>query len=69
MPEEDTKLQGEYDGVDTPKDMGEGAIHPSERQGGAARAKGAGETADGILLPRWLQGETCTDDTVRSGIG
>jgi hypothetical protein len=51
---EDTELQGEYDGVDAPKDMGKGAIHPFEQQGGAARAKGAKETADGIVLLRWL---------------
>ena len=51
---EDTELRGEYDGVADPKDMGEGAIHPSKWQGGAARAKGAGETADGIALPHWL---------------
>ena len=51
---EDTELRGEYDGIDAPKDMGEGAIHPFERQGGAARAKGAGETADGVVLPHWL---------------
>ena len=25
---EDPKLQGEYDGIDAPKDSGEGAIHP-----------------------------------------
>ena len=43
---EDTALQGEYDGVDFPKDIGEGAIHPSKRHGGAACAKGVGETAD-----------------------
>ena len=51
---EDTELQGEYYGVDTPKDIGEGAIHPFERQGGAACAKGAGETTDGIVLLHWL---------------
>ena len=50
---EDMELQGEYDGVDAPKDMGEDAIHPSEWQGEAAHAKGARETADGIVLPRW----------------
>jgi hypothetical protein len=50
---EDTELRGEYDGVDASKDMGEGAIHPSVWQSGAARAKGARETADGIVLPRW----------------
>ena len=48
---EDMELQGEYDGVDAPKDMGEGAIHPSEQQDGAACAKGAREAADGIVLP------------------
>ena len=47
------KLRGEYDGVDAPKDMGEGAIHSSEQHGGAACAKGAEETAKGIVLPRW----------------
>ena len=50
---EDMALRGEYDGVDAPKDMGEGAIHPSEWHGGATRAKGIGETAKGIVLPRW----------------
>ena len=50
---EDMELQGEYDGNDAPKDMGKGVIHPSEWQGGAARAKGAGETANGIALPCW----------------
>jgi hypothetical protein len=50
---EDTALQGEYDGVDAPKYMGEGGIHPSERHGGAARSKGIRETAEGIVLPRW----------------
>jgi hypothetical protein len=64
---EETELQGEYDGVDTPKDLGKGAIHSFKRQGGAACAKGAGKTADGIMLPRWLQGETCTNDTVWFG--
>ena len=48
---EDTELHREYDGIVSPKDMGESANHPSERQGEAARAKGAGETADGIVLP------------------
>ncbi len=51
---EDMELQGEYDGVDAPKDMGDSAIHPSDQQGGAACAKGARETANGIVLPRWL---------------
>jgi hypothetical protein len=51
---EDTELRGEYDGVDAPKDMGKSAIHPFERQGGAARVKGAGETADCIVLLHWL---------------
>ena len=69
MLEEDTERQGEYDGVDAPKDMGEGAIHPSEWQGGSARAKGAGETADGIVLPRCWEGETCANDTGEGGIG
>jgi hypothetical protein len=49
---EDTALRGEYDGVDTPKDLGEGAIHPSTLHGGATCAKGIGETAEGIVLPR-----------------
>ena len=49
---EDTALQGEYDGVESPEDMGEGAIHPSKRHGGAACAKGVRETAEGIVLPR-----------------
>ncbi len=49
---EDTALRGEYDGVDAPKEMGEGAIHPSEQHGGAACAKSVGETAKGIVLPR-----------------
>ena len=48
---EDMAQQGEYDGVDAPKEMGEGAIHPSERHGGATCAKG-GEMAKGIVLPR-----------------
>ena len=50
---EDMALREEYDGVDAPKDMGEGANHPSEWHGGAARAKYIGETAKGIVLPRW----------------
>ncbi len=49
---EDTALRGEYDGVDTPKDMGEGAIHPFERHGGAACAKGVEEMAKNIVFPR-----------------
>ena len=42
----DTELRGEYDGIDSPKDMGEGAIFPTERpngslySGGSARARG-----------------------------
>jgi hypothetical protein len=66
---EDTAQRGEYDGVDAPKEMGEGAIHPSERHGGAACAKGVGETAEGIVLPRCWEGETCTNDIVRSVVG
>jgi len=50
---EDTALRGEYDGVGAPKDMGEGAIHPSEQHGGAARAKGIREMAEGIMLLHW----------------
>jgi hypothetical protein len=33
---EDTARRGEYDGVDAPNAMGEGAIHPSKRHGEAA---------------------------------
>ena len=52
---EDTALRGEYDGIDTLKEMGKGAIHPSERPGGFrehARANGGKGAADGLLLPR-----------------
>ena len=65
----DTELCGEYDGIDAPNDMGEGAINPTERpggfpySGGSARAKGAGGAAHGFVLPcRWW-GETFPGDT------
>jgi hypothetical protein len=51
-----TERQGGYDGVDTPKDMDQGAIHPSELprgSGGHACAKGARGAVDGIVRPCW----------------
>ena len=57
------------DGVDAPKDMGEGAINPTERpggspySGGSAHAKGAGGAAHGVVLPCWWWGGTFPGDT------
>ncbi len=65
----DTELCGEYDGVDAPNDMGEGAINPTEQRGGSpysggsARAKGTGGAAHGFVLPCWWWGETFPGNT------
>ncbi len=52
-----TEQQGEYNGVESPKNMGKSAIHPFEHprgSGGHASAKGTGGAANGIVLPnRW----------------
>jgi hypothetical protein len=65
----DTELCGEYDGVDAPKGMGEGAINLTEwpggslYSGGSARAKGTGGAAHGVVLPCMWWGETFPGNT------
>ena len=68
----DMTWQGERDGVGTPKDLGEGTIHPSERPGGSrgnTRAKGARGAVDGLVIPFCWEGETCAYTAVKDVLG